>query len=98
MFGHFFEHEGTTLPPWLHIDDAAAEKIAPLVGASMSEVAVMETLTANLHLLMASFYKPTKEKFKIILEGKAFPSDHVGRLPLVLFAILSVQDMPSHKN
>ena len=37
----------------------------------------METLTANLHLLMASFYKPTKEKFKIILEGKAFPSDHV---------------------
>lgn len=98
VFGHFFEHEGTTLPPWLHIDDAAAEKIAPLVGASMSEVAIMETLTANLHLLMASFYKPTKEKFKIILEGKAFPSDHVGRLPLFLFAILFVQDMESHKN
>ena len=52
--------------------------MAPLVGASQGEVVVMETLTANLHLLMASFYRPTKEKYKIILEGKAFPSDHVG--------------------
>ena len=52
--------------------------MAPLVGAMKSEVAVMETLTANLHLLMASFYRPTLEKYKIIIEGKAFPSDHVG--------------------
>ena len=51
--------------------------MAPIVGAEKSEVAVMETLTANLHLLMTSFYRPTKEKYKIILEGKAFPSDHV---------------------
>jgi kynureninase len=60
------------------VDDAAAEKMAPLVGALKSEVAVMETLTANLHLLMSSFYQPTKEKHKIIMEGKAFPSDRVG--------------------
>jgi kynureninase len=46
------------------------------VGALPSEVAIMESLTANLHFLMASFYKPTKERYKIILEGKAFPSDH----------------------
>ena len=52
--------------------------MAPLVGAERKSVAVMETLTANLHLLMASFYRPTEKKFKIILEGKAFPSDHVG--------------------
>ena len=51
--------------------------MAPIVGGQKSEVAVMETLTANLHLLMASFYRPTKEKYKILLEGKAFPSDHV---------------------
>jgi len=51
--------------------------MAPVVGALQSEVAVMGTLTANLHLLMASFYQPTSEKYKIILEGKAFPSDHV---------------------
>ena len=64
----------------------AAEKMAPLVGALKKEVAIMETLTANLHLLMASFYKPTKEKYKIILEGKAFPSEHVGMI-LRSFAI-----------
>jgi kynureninase len=51
--------------------------LAPLVGASPNEVAVMGTLTANLHILMASFYCPNKERYKIIIEGKAFPSDHV---------------------
>ncbi|KAI9828972.1 MAG: hypothetical protein M1819_006471 [Sarea resinae] len=75
-YGHFKQIEDSPLPPWVDIDDAAAEKIASVVGASPSEVAVMETLTANLHLLMASFYQPTKERHKIILEGKAFPSDH----------------------
>lgn len=51
--------------------------MAPIVGALQSEVAVMGTLTANLHFLMASFYRPNSQKFKVILEGKAFPSDHV---------------------
>lgn len=71
-------HEDSSLPAFLHVDDVAAEQMAPIVGALRSEVAVMETLTANLHFLMASFYRPTKEKYEIILEGKAFPSDHVG--------------------
>lgn len=65
------------MPRFLDVDDAASKLMAPVVGALPSEVAVMDTLTTNLHLLMASFYRPTKEKFKIILEGKAFPSDHV---------------------
>lgn len=60
----------------MHIDNQASIAMAPIVGALPSEVAVMETLTANLHLLLASFYKPTREKFKIMIEGKAFPSDH----------------------
>ncbi|KAF6233755.1 hypothetical protein HO173_007967 [Letharia columbiana] len=76
VLGHFTEHEDSDLPPFLHADDAAAKLMAPLVGANTSEVAVMETLTANLHLLMASFYRPNQEKYKIIIEGKAFPSDH----------------------
>lgn len=78
VLGHFTVHEDSSLPAFLHVDDVAAEQMAPIVGALRSEVAVMETLTANLHFLMASFYRPTKEKYKIILEGKAFPSDHVG--------------------
>jgi kynureninase len=75
--GHLVGHEDSLLPPFLNLDDFAAEKMASIVGALTSEVAVMETLTANLHLLMASFYRPSKEKYKVILEGKAFPSDHV---------------------
>lgn len=77
VFGHFKPLSASPLPTWLDVDDEAAEKIAPIVGASKDEVAVMQTLTANLHLLMASFYTPTKERYKIIIESKAFPSDHV---------------------
>lgn len=73
--GHFVEY-GPKLPAFLHVDDVAAEKMAPIVGAAQSEVALMETLTANIHLMLASFYRPTKEKYRIIMEGKAFPSDH----------------------
>ena len=84
VYGHFTPHEDTNLPPYLHVDDFAARLMAPLVGALPEEVAVMQTLTANLHLMMASFYRPTRSKFKIILEGKAFPSDHVGILRAVV--------------
>lgn len=52
--------------------------MAPVVGARQSEVAVMGSLTANIHLLMGSFYRPDQTRYKIIMEGKAFPSDHVG--------------------
>ncbi|PGH05655.1 kynureninase [Blastomyces parvus] len=76
VLGHFTPHEDELMPPFLDIDTRAANLMAPVVGASPSEVAVMDTLTTNLHLLMASFYRPTAEKYKIILEGKAFPSDH----------------------
>ncbi|RMJ21077.1 hypothetical protein PHISP_08056 [Aspergillus sp. HF37] len=74
--GHFTPHEDQLAPPFVDVDAAGAKAVAPIVGALESEVAVMGTLTANLHLLMASFYRPTKEKYKIIMEGKAFPSDH----------------------
>ncbi|PGH29230.1 kynureninase [[Emmonsia] crescens] len=76
VLGHFTPHEDELAPPFVDIDTRAANLMAPVVGALPSEVAVMDTLTTNLHLLMASFYRPTAEKYKIILEGKAFPSDH----------------------
>lgn len=81
--GHFVEHDDSRLAPFLHIDDHAAKLMAPVVGASESEVAVMGQLTANLLLMMSSFYRPSAEKYKIILEGKAFPSDHVCRIDYV---------------
>lgn len=78
VYGHFQKLDGALSSPWAHIDDDPKVQTAKIVGALPSEVAVMESLTANLHLLMASFYKPTKERYRIIIEGKAFPSDHVG--------------------
>ena len=68
--GHFQAEK-----PWWDYHERFAEKLAPIVGAKPSEVTVMNTLTVNLHLLMVSFYRPTKERFKIIMEEKAFPSD-----------------------
>ena len=61
--------------PWMHYHKFLAEQSASLVGASPEEVVVMNTLTTNLHLMMVSFYQPTATRFKIIMEGGAFPSD-----------------------
>ncbi|TEA20005.1 Kynureninase 2 [Colletotrichum sidae] len=75
--GHFKPLDDSPLPTWLDVDDRASKMMAPIVGADDSEVAVMQTLTANLHLLMSAFYKPEANgRHKIILESKAFPSDH----------------------
>ena len=80
VFGHFKPLDESPLPTWLDADIRASEAIAPIVGAKASEVAVMETLTANLHLLMSAFYKPDIHgRHKIIIESQAFPSDHVSR-------------------
>ena len=61
--------------PWFHYHKFQNEDAAKLVGGLPHEVVVMNQLTVNLHLLMASFYRPTAERYKIIMEGGAFPSD-----------------------
>jgi kynureninase len=61
--------------PWLEYHKSLSSSISKIVGALESEVTVMNSLTVNLHLLMVSFYKPNSKRFKIIMEGGAFPSD-----------------------
>ena len=61
--------------PWLSYHELLTDTMAKVVGAKPVEVVVMNTLTTNLHLLMVSFYQPSKTKYKIIIEGDAFPSD-----------------------
>ncbi|MDH5413943.1 MAG: kynureninase, partial [Flavobacteriaceae bacterium] len=61
--------------PWLNYHELLTPKMAKLVGAKPIEIIVMNTLTANLHFMMVSFYKPTKSRYKILIEGDAFPSD-----------------------
>lgn len=68
--GHFKAEK-----PWWDYHERFSEALSKVVGAKPSEVSVMNTLTVNLHLLMISFYRPTKQRFKIICEEKAFPSD-----------------------
>jgi kynureninase len=61
--------------PWIPYHRLLAAQTAELVGANSSEVVVMNSLTVNLHLMMASFYRPTAERHKILVERGAFPSD-----------------------
>jgi len=68
--GHFHSER-----PWINYHQHATAGFSELTGAKPSEVVAMNTLTVNLHLLMASFYRPTRERRKIIIEAGAFPSD-----------------------
>jgi kynureninase len=68
--GHFYAEK-----PWWDYHERLAKPLGKIMGASPSEITVMNTLTVNLHLLMVSFYRPTKKRYKIICEEKAFPSD-----------------------
>jgi kynureninase len=61
--------------PWYSYHQTLREPMARLVGAQSNEVICMNSLTVNLHLMMATFYRPTKSRFKILMEEPAFPSD-----------------------
>ncbi|NIG52033.1 kynureninase [Chitinophaga sp. Cy-1792] len=61
--------------PWLYYQQYCSGPLASILGASQKELTVMNTLTVNLHFMMLSFYRPTKQRFKVLMEAGAFPSD-----------------------
>lgn len=61
--------------PWLTYHEATRETSARLVGALPGETVCMNSLTVNLHLMMVSFYRPTRDRYRILIEDAAFPSD-----------------------
>ena len=68
--GHFHGNN-----PWMPYHRLLTAQTAALIGAQPVEVVVMNSLTVNLHLMMASFYRPTAQRHKIVIERGAFPSD-----------------------
>jgi kynureninase len=78
--GHF-----TGQAQWLPYHELVREPLARVVGAKPSEVVAMNTLTVNLHLMMVSFYRPTRERPAILIEAGAFPSDRHAVASQVLF-------------
>jgi kynureninase len=79
--------------PWLNYHEFLTDKMAKIVGAKPVEVVVMNTLTTNLHLLMVSFYRPTKTKYKIVIESDAFPSDRYAVESQLKFHGFSSEDL-----
>ena len=78
--------------PWLNYHEIFPKKYAAILGSLEEEVVVMNQLTVNLHLLMVSFYKPTQQRYKIICEAKAFPSDQYALESQVKFHGYSYKD------
>ena len=74
--------------PWLNYHRLATDGFAALTGSEAQEVVAMNTLTVNLHVLMATFYRPTDRKRKIVIESTAFPSDY--------FAVTSQLELHGH--
>lgn len=85
--GHFLAKN-----PWMSYHEILTDKTAKIVGALPSEVVMMNQLTVNLHLLMVSFYRPTKQRYKILCEAKAFPSDQYALQSQVKFHGFDIED------
>lgn len=72
---HAVEAHFTDADAWMAYHELVRDGLARVAGAKPIEVVAMNTLTTNLHLMMVSFYRPTRERRKILIEARAFPSD-----------------------
>ncbi len=77
---------------WFGYHHFLTDKVAKIVGAKTEEIAVMNTLSINLNLLMVSFYRPHGKRTKIMMEAAAFPSDHYAVQQQVKFHGLNPKD------
>ena len=78
--------------PWLPYHEFLTGQMAKIVGAKPIETVVMNSLTVNLHLLMVSFYRPTSERNKIVIEAGAFPSDQYAVQSQIKFHRFEIKD------
>lgn len=85
--GHFLAKH-----PWMNYHEFLTEKMASIMGALSEETIIMNQLTVNLHLLMVSFYRPTKQRYKILCEAKAFPSDQYALQSQINFHGFAIED------
>jgi kynureninase len=83
--------------PWLPYHEFLTEQMARIVGALPVETVVMNSLTVNLHLMMVSFYRPTRDRYKIVIEKGAFPSDQYAVKSQIAFHASSVQNSPPYE-
>lgn len=78
--------------PWMPYHERLTEQMARIVGAKPLETVVMNSLTVNLHLLLVSFYRPTRARHKIVVEAGAFPSDRYAAASQIKFHGFKVED------
>lgn len=72
--GHFSHPHSR---PWKHVDAPLTPLLAKVLGAQEDEVAHTSTLTSNMHNLFTAFYRPSKQRWRIVIEKGSFPSDWV---------------------
>lgn len=87
--------EGHFLPsqPWITYHEELKKNMSVIVGAQPGEIAVMNTLTVNIHLMMVSFYNPTPHRYKILCEHGIFPSDMYAMMSQASFRGLEPEDV-----
>lgn len=78
--------------PWVQYHKLSKKYLAAITGAKPSEVVAMNQLTVNLHLMMVSFYRPTKQRYKIITEAGAFSSDQYAVESQLKYHNIDLQD------